>query len=51
MNAGELMKLSIFDNIREQGIREFKTSKLLKLSVDFEKSVENGQFDKQLQEE
>ena len=38
------MKLPVFDDIREQGTREFKPSKSFKFSNDYEKLAKNGQF-------
>ena len=43
------MKLPVFDDIRDQGARIYKPSKVLQLSIDFEKPIANS-FNNESQE-
>lgn len=45
MSAAELMKLPVFDDIREQDARIFKPSKILKLPIDFENPISTEEKD------
>ena len=43
--AAELMKLPVFDDIRDQDARIYKPSKILKLPIDFENPVSTEETD------